>query len=109
MSTDNGVTWTARDGSGDGVLPDIPVHSIAVDPSRPNRLYLGTDLGVFVSLDRGQTWAVENSGFANAVTETVLIGKGENGPAVYAFTHGRGAWRAELVFQISPRRRPSRH
>jgi hypothetical protein len=109
MSTDNGVTWTPRDGSGDGALPDIPVHSIAVDPSRPDRLYLGTDLGVFVSLDRGQTWAVENSGFANAVTETVLIGKGENGPAVYAFTHGRGAWRAELVFQASRRRRPSRH
>jgi hypothetical protein len=31
------------------------------------------------------------------VTEWVFVGQGERGPAVYAFTHGRGAWRAELV------------
>jgi photosystem II stability/assembly factor-like uncharacterized protein len=104
MSTDAGVTWAPRDST----LPDIPVHSLAVDPTRPNRLYLGTDLGVFVSLDQGLTWAVENTGFANAVTETVLVAKGVNGPAVYAFTHGRGAWRAELTFQSKPKRRAVR-
>jgi photosystem II stability/assembly factor-like uncharacterized protein len=104
ISTDAGVTWAPRDSN----LPDIPVHSLAVDPTRPNRLYLGTDLGVFVSLDQGLTWNVENTGFANAVTETVLIGQGVNGPAVYAFTHGRGAWRAELSFQSKPRRRAVR-
>lgn len=104
MSSDAGATWTPRDGAGDGAIPDIPVHSLAVDPTRPERLYLGTDLGVFVSLDRGLTWAVENSGFAAAVTEAVVIGQGANGPAVYAFTHGRGAWRAELNV-VHPRRR----
>ncbi len=105
VSTDSGATWTPRDGN----LPDLPVHSIAIDPSNRDRLYLGTDLGIFVSLDRGQSWAVENTGFANAVTETVLIAKGANGPAVYAFTHGRGAWRAELNFSSQPRRRNVRH
>ncbi|HEY0142654.1 MAG TPA: hypothetical protein VGF48_17275 [Thermoanaerobaculia bacterium] len=97
MSTDAGATWTARDGEGDAFLPDIPTHSIVPDPTRPDRLYLGTDLGVFVSLDRGKTWAVENSGFTNVVTEALVIAKGVNGPAVYAFTHGRGVWRTELV------------
>ncbi|HYC91714.1 MAG TPA: hypothetical protein VEO54_21020 [Thermoanaerobaculia bacterium] len=104
MSTDAGVTWAPRGST----LPDIPLHSLAVDPTRPNRLYLGTDLGVFVSLDQGLTWAVENTGFANAVTETVLVAQGANGPAVYAFTHGRGAWRAELSFQSKPKRRAVR-
>ena len=104
MSTDAGVSWAPRDST----LPDIPVHSLAVDPTRPNRLYLGTDLGVFVSLDRGLTWAVENTGFANAVTETVLVAQGVNGPAVYAFTHGRGAWRADLEFRGKPKRRAVR-
>ncbi|MEO8383418.1 MAG: hypothetical protein ABI779_27425 [Acidobacteriota bacterium] len=99
ISSDAGLTWSSRDGN----LPDLPVHSIAIDPTRDGRLYLGTDLGVFVSLDAGQTWSVENTGFANALTETVVIGQGANGPAVYAFTHGRGAWRAELT--IAPRRR----
>lgn len=107
MSTDGGTTWTPRDGIGNGALPDIPVHSLAVDPTRRERLYLGTDLGVFVSLDGGQHWAVENSGFAAVVTETVTIAQGAYGPAVYAFTHGRGAWRAELTL-VGPKRRAVR-
>ena len=102
-STDGGATWAALA----GVLPDIPVHSLAIDPTRRDRLYLGTDLGVFVSLDGGQSWSVENTGFAPVVTEIVLIAPGVRGPAVYAFTHGRGAWRAELV-PAGPRRRSVR-
>ena len=108
MSTDGGVTWAARDGSGNGALPDIPVHSLAVDPTRRERLYLGTDLGVFVSLDGGATWVVENSGFAAVVTEHVVIGEGASGKAIYAFTHGRGAWRAELTVPSGPKRRAVR-
>jgi hypothetical protein len=104
MSLDAGATWSPRDGSGDGALPDIPVHSIAIDPTRADRLYLGTDLGVFVSTDRGAQWFVENTGFAPVVTEAVLIAQGARGPAVYAFTHGRGAWRAELVLAGTRRR-----
>ena len=102
-SVDGGVTWSPRSGN----LPDIPVHSLAVDPTRSDRLYLGTDLGVFVSLDGGLSWAVENTGFAAAVTEAVLIANGSRGPAVYAFTHGRGVWRAELV-PMPPKRRTVR-
>ncbi len=108
MSIDGGATWSPRDGIDAGALPDIPVHSIAVDPTHGDRLYLGTDLGVFVSLDRGEHWSVENTGFAAVVTETVFIGPGAYGPAVYAFTHGRGAWRAELTI-LGPRRRGVRH
>jgi len=108
MSIDGGATWSPRDGIDAGTLPDIPVHSIAVDPTHGDRLYLGTDLGVFVSLDRGEHWSVENTGFAAVVTEAVFIGPGAFGPAVYAFTHGRGAWRAELTI-LGPRRRGVRH
>jgi photosystem II stability/assembly factor-like uncharacterized protein len=106
-SSDAGATWAPLDGIGDGALPDIPVHSLAVDPTRDGRVYLGTDLGVFVSLDGGQSWAVENSGFASAVTEHVTIGQGAAGLAIYAFTHGRGAWRAELTV-AGPKRRAIR-
>lgn len=108
-SIDGGATWAPRDGSGLGALPDMPVHSLAVDPTRRERLYLGTDLGVFVSLDGGLSWNVENSGFAAVVTETVTIAPGMFGPAIYAFTHGRGAWRAELVVPSGTRRRSVRH
>jgi hypothetical protein len=102
-SIDAGATWTSIDGIGTGKLPDMPVHSIAVDPSRPSRLFLGTDLGVFVSTDSGATWQVENTGFANVVTEWIVVGQGVRGPAIYAFTHGRGAWKAELVAPVRRR------
>lgn len=99
-SIDAGLTWTSIDSD----LPDIPVHSIAIDPTQTDRLFLGTDLGVFVSTNGGASWQVENTGFAAVVTEWITIGQGTRGPAVYAFTHGRGAWRAELV-PAGPRRR----
>lgn len=96
-SVDRGASWVSLDGNGATAIPDIPVHSVIVDPEDRQRIYLGTDLGVFVSTDGGQRWAVENSGFANAVTESLALSKPANGPALlFAFTHGRGAWRVPL-------------
>lgn len=100
-STDGGRTWQPLDGSANtngGRLPDIPVHSIVVDPAFEGRLFLGTDLGVFVSLDGGESWVVENTGFANAVTETLALTENPDGSIqLFAFTHGRGAWRVDLL------------
>lgn len=102
-SLDAGATWSPLDGSDDASIPDIAVHSIVVDSTTPGRLYLGTDLGVFVSLDSGQHWMVE-SGLAPVLVEHLTIAQGSRGPAVYAFTHGRGAWRAELTPGVPHRR-----
>jgi len=96
-STDFGRTWTPLPGSGDGTLPDIPVHSIVVDPDDPQRLYLGTDLGVIVSIDGGRTWLSEETGFGPAVTMWLqIVRTTEGNKFLFAFTHGRGAWRVTL-------------
>lgn len=92
-STDAGATWNSIDGSGVTGIPDIPAHSVAIDPTNTMRLYVGTDLGVFVSNDGGANWSVENTGFANVVTETLVT----RGSHLYAFTHGRGAFRVALA------------
>ena len=98
-STDAGATWTAIDGSGEGRLPDVPVHTIAIDPQQRSRLYIGTDVGVFVSLDTGAHWARENAGFANVIVERLMVapGAGILPPQLYAFTYGRGVWRVPLA------------
>lgn len=67
-----------------------------VNPNNRSTLYIATDLGVFISIDGGNTWAVENTGFANVSTEALSIGDDKGVPAVFAFTHGRGAWRLAL-------------
>lgn len=96
-SSDFGATWAPLPGNGTGALPDIPVHSIVVDPDDSQRLYLGTDLGVMVTVDGGRTWMSEETGFGPAVTmwlQTVRASDG--GTYLFAFTHGRGAWRVRL-------------
>jgi hypothetical protein len=96
-STDNGDTWHSLDGSGATGLPDIPVHSIVVDPDDQQRLYLGTDLGVMVSIDGGRTWMTEETGFGPAVTMWLSLVRTPGGQKqLFAFTHGRGAWRVTL-------------
>jgi photosystem II stability/assembly factor-like uncharacterized protein len=90
-STDNGKTWNNLDGNTAQKIPDIPVHSIIVDPIDPHRLYVGTDLGILVSLDGGNTWNVESSAFPNVVVQQLIYTAGPQ-PHLYAFTHGRGLW-----------------
>ena len=75
-SDDGGSTWRSLDGSGPTRVPNIPVHSLAVDPRDSKRLYIGTDLGVLVSVDGGESWAVENTGFTSAVTESLASAPG---------------------------------
>ncbi|MDP9122038.1 MAG: hypothetical protein M3O15_11860, partial [Acidobacteriota bacterium] len=96
-TSDGGVSWSGLDGMGTASLPDVPVHVVAVDPRATRHLYLGTDMGVFVSLDGGASWAVESTGFPNAVTESLVVAPLPGGEVdLFAFTHGRGAWKVVL-------------
>lgn len=97
-TTDGGATWSSLGGSGPDRLPDIPLHSIIVDPDDSERLYLGSDLGVLASIDGGQSWMVENTGFARAMVESLsIVRPGPSAaPLLFAFTHGRGAFRVAL-------------
>lgn len=101
-SVNGGMTWTSIDGP----LPDIPVNCIVVDPTNTQRLYIGTDIGVFASPDGGTTWAVENTGFANAPVEWLALGQFGGSTHLFAFTRGRGAWRVPLgqacTFTMTP-------
>jgi photosystem II stability/assembly factor-like uncharacterized protein len=96
-TADGGENWIPIDGDGAVGLPDIPVHAVIVDPNHRQHLYLATDLGVFTSRQGGNAWAVENSGFANVVTESLALQQRPGSdPVLWAFTHGRGAWRVPL-------------
>ncbi|MBL8167193.1 MAG: putative Ig domain-containing protein [Acidobacteria bacterium] len=95
-STNGGASWSGLDGTSPNNIPDVPVHCLAVDPANTSRLYVGTDVGVFASTDGGLTWAVENSGFANVITESLSLNTTGSTRFLFAFTHGRGAWRVPL-------------
>jgi len=54
-SNDNGITWH-RLGLTEPIEFDGVVRSLAVDPSRPERIYAGADCGVCISTDGGSHW-----------------------------------------------------
>jgi len=99
-STDGGATWVLADGTQTpgnvNAIPDIPAHSVVVDPNDNQRIYVGTDLGVFVSLDGGQNWARETTGFSNAVVESLSAVNNNGVTTLFAFTHGRGAFKVTI-------------
>jgi photosystem II stability/assembly factor-like uncharacterized protein len=92
-TVDGGGTWTPVDGSGATGIPDIPAHWVAVRPCDPLQLYVGTELGVFVSDDGGDSWEPVNEGLAHTIVETLDF---KDNNTLVAFTHGRGAFVADL-------------
>jgi hypothetical protein len=75
----------------------VPVHSIVIDPDDSSRLYLGTDIGVLVSIDGGNRWLAEETGFGPVVTEWLALTRDASGrKRLFAFTHGRGVWRVDI-------------
>jgi uncharacterized repeat protein (TIGR01451 family) len=99
-SADSGATWTLADGGQTvgnvNAIPDIPAWSVVVDPSNSQRIYVGTDLGVFVTLDGGANWAKETTGFSNTVVKSLEIKNVGGVSTIYAFTHGRGAFKVSI-------------
>ena len=53
-SDDGGYSFT--DASYDGGWVHSDHHALWINPSYTNQMYLGTDGGVYISLDRGATW-----------------------------------------------------
>ncbi len=90
-----GASWVALPGTGVNVLPKVPAHTVVVDPSNSARIYVGTDIGVYTSIDGGANWYRENTGFGNVSVEHLEINS-QGSPYLFAFTHGRGAWRVPL-------------
>lgn len=94
-TTDGGAHWTGIDGTGAGAFPDLPANSVVVDPVT-GYIYVATDMGVFVTTDGGASWAPELTGFPDTVIDALVMHVDPTGRTLYAFTHGRGAWRVSL-------------
>jgi hypothetical protein len=79
----------------DGGIPDTPINAILVDPGSSNILYAGSDLGLFKSDNGGSSWALQLNGLPK-IAIFDLVANAET-RALVAFTHGRGAFRLNLV------------
>ena len=101
-STDFGKTWTRL------VAAAAPVrgyaHVIKEDLLNPQLLFLGTELGLWISADGGEHWARYKGGNLPAVAVRDLAIHPRDDDLVIA-THGRGIW---IVDDITPLRKLTR-
>ncbi len=93
-STDYGKTWIDISGN----LPGGPVNVIREDPQKPDILYVGTDLGVYVSLDGGQAWHVLATGLPTCFIWDLIIHPRDN--TLVIATNGRGMYVMDSVEAI---------
>jgi hypothetical protein len=100
VTTNGGTTWASIVGNGATALPSVPVRDLSIDPGNPSVLYAGTEIGVFNSLDGGNTWGVAQDGPANVSVDQLFW----MGSSLVAATWGRGLFTApsaESDFTIS--------
>lgn len=88
-SNDAGSTWSNISGS----LPNMPANCIIFDPDRPQDLYVGTELGVFVSAS-GADWVPFNDGLPMVIVRDLEIQ--QSARILRAATYGRGLWETPL-------------
>lgn len=84
-TADYGQTWTAIT---DGIRDDDFLRCIRADPARQGLLYAGTETGVYVSMDDGESW---RSFQLNLPVSPVYDMKIKNNDLIVG-THGRSFW-----------------
>ncbi|MEZ5038659.1 MAG: glycosyl hydrolase [Saprospiraceae bacterium] len=86
VSEDYGKTWQAIGKD----LPLEPLNVIKEDPDNADILYVGSDHGLYVSLDRGQSFMLMNNGLPAVAIHDLVIHPREKDMIVG--THGRSMY-----------------
>jgi len=87
-STDGGYSFV--DASGDGGWVHSDHHALWINPNNTNQMYLGTDGGIYVSLDRGASWTfIQNL----PVGQFYHVAVDNNNPyRIYGGLQDNGSW-----------------
>ncbi|MEM6453529.1 MAG: hypothetical protein AAF772_00405 [Acidobacteriota bacterium] len=89
-TTNGGASWSSIAGD----LPGIPLFDLKVDPTDPNRLWLGSELGLWTTTDNPAEGAISWNRYDFGVAWTrvqQLIWSDDN--TLWVGTHGRGMFR----------------
>jgi photosystem II stability/assembly factor-like uncharacterized protein len=90
-STNAGESWINITNN----LPDVPTHSVAVDPVYPQNVYVGNDLGVYVSTNGGTSWYEYRAGMPyTLIFDLTIVNVSRK---LRATTHGNGIWERKLI------------
>ncbi len=95
--------WRVRDANTDEPIWDdisanlpesLPVNWIEVDPDMSEHILIGTDYGLYTSLNAGASWQKETR-FPNVPIDQIRLRSKDR--KLFIYTHGRGIWTADLI------------
>lgn len=87
VSTDFGATFRSII---DGLQGEV-VRTLTEDTRNPGVLYVGTETGIFLTLDRGASWRrLKGANFPTVRVDELTIQRRDN--ALLVATHGRALW-----------------
>ncbi len=87
VSEDRGQTWRSI---ADGLPNGWSVNTIREHHRNPDLLFVGNEIGVFVSIDRGASWGRLGANFPTVPVDDIQIHPRENDLIIG--THGRSIW-----------------
>jgi hypothetical protein len=87
VTEDFGQSWKSLRGN----LPAESTKVLREDIVNPNLLYLGTEFGIFASINRGEAWfKIHGANFPTVAVHE--IAQPATAPEIVAGTHGRSLW-----------------
>jgi photosystem II stability/assembly factor-like uncharacterized protein len=89
-SDNGGESWTNISGT----LPNVPVNCIVYEYGSDDRLYIGTDIGVFTKDNSSADWEPYMYGLPNVMIHELEINYTRQ--KLVAATYGRGVWESDL-------------
>lgn len=90
-SKDFGATWTSIAAG----IPCGPINVVTEDPLNPDVLYVGTDIGAYVTVDGGANWHVLGGNLPSTFVHDLVVHPRDR--IIVIATHGRGMWAMDAI------------
>ncbi len=103
LSENSGLDWESLRAN----LPAEPLNALAEDPENENILYLGSDRGLYVTLDKGSSWLSLQGDLPTVPVSDLFIHARDQ--VVLAATFGRGVYilpLSEIRKRLPPAKKP---
>ena len=92
--------WASHARATIGPSDSADVYAIAIDPTAPATLYVGTTEGIYKTTDGGESWAPSGKGISGRIFSNMVIDPtdpeklylGTNGSGVYRSMDGGATW-----------------
>lgn len=96
-STNLGTNWMDIS----GILPDAPTPAVLVDPIDTSVVFVGNDIGVYISTNSGGSWSSYSEGLPEAVIVADLS-MNLSAHKLRIATHGNGVYERKVTLGVPP-------